>query len=229
MLVEKTHWHSGSPQEHAGQASLGIAFKKPTSKRDAHLKWGTENSAASLPTFAKTQATDVYLLKGGGGCSGDTGSVKSWTKREDESSNYRKDRRSERREQRRQKGQKKKCLVCFCLCSSKPLLHFPRIGKEPGYTVGLQGNGAATSALVKTILWPMHRQTGRRAGLLRTNKRNMQETFWLQHNGTSGTQQDMNMNKIKWSFTAFLFAASNTWNCIAKIMETGPWSVNYLI
>lgn len=43
------------------------------------------------------------------------------------------------------------------------MLHFPRIGKEPGYTVGLQSNGAVTSALVKTILWQLHRQAGRPA------------------------------------------------------------------
>lgn len=39
----------------------------------------------------------------------------------------------------------------------------PRIGKEPGYMVGLQSNGAVTSALVKTELRPVHRQRGRTA------------------------------------------------------------------
>lgn len=53
VLVEKPHWRIGSPQQHAGLASLEMAFKKPTSERDARLKWGTENSVARQPTFSK--------------------------------------------------------------------------------------------------------------------------------------------------------------------------------
>lgn len=157
VLVEKPHWHSGSPQQHAGLASLEMAFKKPTSERDARLKWGTENSVARQPTFAK--ATDVYLFKGGGG--GGMGPVKVWTKRE---------------KKRRTEGQESIPYVFFLLLDwwerlnrlqweheAFPSLHFPRIGKEPGYTVGLQSNGAVTSALVKTVLWPMYRQASRPA------------------------------------------------------------------
>lgn len=48
-------------------------------------------------------------------------------------------------------------------CGTFHSLHFPRIGKEPSYTVGLQSNGAATPALVKTALWPAYSQTGRHA------------------------------------------------------------------
>lgn len=40
---------------------------------------------------------------------------------------------------------------------------FPRIGKQTSYTVGLQSNGAATPALVKTALRPAYSQTGRHA------------------------------------------------------------------
>lgn len=39
---------------------------------------------ARQPTFAKAQATDVYLFKGGGGGGGDMGPVKVWTKRKDD-------------------------------------------------------------------------------------------------------------------------------------------------
>lgn len=85
VLVEKPHWHPGSPQQHAGLASLEIAFNRPMSKRDARLKWGMENSVARQPTFAKAQATDVYLFKSGGeGEGGGTGLGYVWTKREDE-------------------------------------------------------------------------------------------------------------------------------------------------
>ena len=90
VLVEKPHWHSGSPQQHAGLASLEMAFKKPTSERDARLKWGTENSGARQPTFAKAQAADVYLFEGGGGGGGGGWGmwpVKVWTKRKDDRKN----------------------------------------------------------------------------------------------------------------------------------------------
>lgn len=74
--------------------------------------------------------------------------------------------RQRKRKERTGKEQKErhthtKVSVCLHLCSSKSLLYFPRIGKEPGYTVGLQSNEAATFALVKTVLRPMHRQAGR--------------------------------------------------------------------
>lgn len=179
-LVEKPHWHRGGRQQHAGQASLEMAFKKPTSKRDARLKWGTENSVARQPTFAKAEATDVYLFKGGGERGGGTGPVKVWTKREDdrkmrEERHGEKERRGTEEEWKRNARGTGKCPICVLLDwrerlnrlqwghEAFPSLQFPRIGKEPGYTVGLQSNGAVTSALVKTVLWQMHRQTSRPA------------------------------------------------------------------
>lgn len=80
MLVEKPHSHSGSPHQWARLASLEMAFNKPTRKKDARLKWGSENSVARQPTFAEAQATDVYLLKGGDGREEGHGSCESLDK-----------------------------------------------------------------------------------------------------------------------------------------------------
>lgn len=66
---------------------------------------------ARKPTFAKAQATDVYLFKGGGEGGGNTGLCKVWTKREDTIVK----RESERRGEQMKDGQKKKtgkCPVC---------------------------------------------------------------------------------------------------------------------